>query len=222
MLLLDTEPTTTAPSRSRLGIAGWIAAGVVALIAATLAFIHFREKRQETPVARLTILPPEKTSFRFDVQPYGVPALSADGRRLVFGARSEDGNSRLWVRSLDSMTAQPLAGTEGASFFPVLVSRRPLHRVRRGRQAEENRAVWWSRGNAGQCGRSPRRKLEPAGRDPLRTNLQRPVTADSGSGRYRDAGYSARSGAQRDLASLAVVSARRPPFPLCRRRRQRE
>jgi eukaryotic-like serine/threonine-protein kinase len=118
-LLLDLELTATVSLRSRLGMAGWVAAGVVALIAAALAFIHFREKAPEAPIARFTILPPEKTSFRFDVEPNGVPALSPDGRRLVFGARSEDGSSRLWIRSLDATTAQPLTGTEGAgSSYP--------------------------------------------------------------------------------------------------------
>jgi Tol biopolymer transport system component len=34
----------------------------------------------------------------------------------VFGARSADGRVQLWVRSLNSRTAQPLAGTESARF----------------------------------------------------------------------------------------------------------
>src|SRR5947207_7420942 len=41
-------------------------------------------------------------------------ALSPDGRQIVFVA-SGDGASRLWLRPLDKTTAQPLAGTEGAS-----------------------------------------------------------------------------------------------------------
>jgi Tol biopolymer transport system component len=34
----------------------------------------------------------------------------------VFGARSADGKTPLWVRSLDALTAQPLAGTDAARF----------------------------------------------------------------------------------------------------------
>ena len=40
-------------------------------------------------------------------------ALSPDGRQIVFSA-SSDGASHLWLRSLATTTAQPLAGTEGA------------------------------------------------------------------------------------------------------------
>jgi Tol biopolymer transport system component len=42
-------------------------------------------------------------------------AISPDGRRLVFAASSE-GKSQLWVRTLDSVAAQPLAGTDEARY----------------------------------------------------------------------------------------------------------
>jgi hypothetical protein len=42
-------------------------------------------------------------------------ALAPDGRQIVFVA-SGDGASRLWLRSLATTTAQPLAGTEGATY----------------------------------------------------------------------------------------------------------
>ena len=41
--------------------------------------------------------------------------ISPDGRRLVFSA-SNEGKSQLWVRPLDSLAAQPLPGTDGASY----------------------------------------------------------------------------------------------------------
>ena len=59
------------------------------------------------PETRLEIVTPatdQPTSF----------ALSPDGRQIVFVA-SGDGASRLWLRSLATTTAQPLAGTEGAT-----------------------------------------------------------------------------------------------------------
>ncbi len=93
-------------------------AGVAALGAAVLApiaLIHLREVPPETSVIRATILPPDNTTFDF-AQGLGLPALSPDGRRIVFGARTADGATPLWVRSLDALTAQPLAGTDGATF----------------------------------------------------------------------------------------------------------
>ncbi len=43
-------------------------------------------------------------------------AVSPDGRRLAFVAAKRRGESQLWVRPLDRTEAQPLPGTEGASF----------------------------------------------------------------------------------------------------------
>src|SRR4030095_14432964 len=43
--------------------------------------------------------------------------LSPDGKWLVFAATSADGpNQQLWLRSMDSLTIQPLAGTNGATY----------------------------------------------------------------------------------------------------------
>jgi hypothetical protein len=93
----------------------WAAALALAVALAVLAFIHFREAQPETPVLRTTILAPDKTSFEFQTN-HGPIAVSPDGRRLVFAATSSDGKSQLWIRPLDSLAAQPLLGTEGASF----------------------------------------------------------------------------------------------------------
>lgn len=50
---------------------------------------------------------------------FGNLALSPDGTRIVFAAKAKDGKQQLWVRRLDSSTAQPLPGTEntGAAFW---------------------------------------------------------------------------------------------------------
>ena len=69
---------------------------------------HLRETPPVPPETRVEIVTPatdQPTSF----------ALSPDGRQIVFVA-SGDGASRLWLRSLATTTAQPLAGTEGARY----------------------------------------------------------------------------------------------------------
>jgi Tol biopolymer transport system component len=48
--------------------------------------------------------------------PSGRFTLSPDGRRLAIVATDASGRTMLWVRPLDTPVAQPLAGTEGASF----------------------------------------------------------------------------------------------------------
>jgi eukaryotic-like serine/threonine-protein kinase len=113
-LLLDDAAPAASASRPRLGKAAWAVSGVAVLAAAVLAFIHFREQPLEIPVIRSTILPPQNTSVDF-TPGVGLLSLSPDGRRIVFGART-DGKTPLWVRSLDGLTAQPLAGTDGATF----------------------------------------------------------------------------------------------------------
>jgi serine/threonine protein kinase len=60
---------------------------------------------------RVSILPPEQHSF----DPMSV-ALSPDGTKLAFVATVAGLSPQLWVRSLDSTAAQPLAGTDDAGF----------------------------------------------------------------------------------------------------------
>ena len=104
-----TASATAAASRGRLA---WIAARAVAaavIIALAIPAVrHLRETPRSLPETRTDIVTPATdlpTSF----------ALSPDGRQIVFVA-SGDGASRLWLRSLATTTAQPLAGTEGATF----------------------------------------------------------------------------------------------------------
>jgi len=111
--LLDTEVTAAIPIQSRFSRAGWAVAGVFALITAALGFIHFIEQPPEPPLIRTNIDPPEGT--RFPSANWTPPAVSPDGRLVVFPAISGEGKSMLWLRPLDSLTAQPLAGTEDGS-----------------------------------------------------------------------------------------------------------
>jgi Tol biopolymer transport system component/predicted Ser/Thr protein kinase len=104
---MEGESASSARSRSRFGNAGWIvAAGVFALIAVALGVLYFRAATITAPETRTDIVTPATNS------PASF-ALSPDGRKIAYVATG-DGASRLWVRSLDSTSAQPLPGTEGA------------------------------------------------------------------------------------------------------------
>lgn len=60
-----------------------------------------------------TILPPDGWSV-IGLNPPTRLAISPDGRLLAFVARGPDLRTQLWVRRIDSPTAQTLGGTEGA------------------------------------------------------------------------------------------------------------
>jgi len=90
-----------------------MAAGVLGIALAAVGFVHFRGKPAETPVTRLTMNAPENVRFLGgDGSP---PTISPDGRQVVFEGVSAGGKRALWLRPLDSPSAQPLAGTEGGA-----------------------------------------------------------------------------------------------------------
>jgi Tol biopolymer transport system component len=113
-------PASLAAGEAATKAARWmrLISGVAVLFVlatALLAFLYFRQRG--SPVAaqavRFEVPLPEKTSFTG-----GAPSLSPDGRNLAFIATGADGQSRLWVRSLESVGARTLEGTEGATGWP--------------------------------------------------------------------------------------------------------
>jgi len=107
------EATPASATTVRLQFVPWAIAGVLGLALVTFGVIHFRERPLEAPLLRSTILPPERTVFTNRFSP---GATSADGGRIAFSATSEDGTNQLWIRSLNSLAAQPLAGTQGGRY----------------------------------------------------------------------------------------------------------
>jgi Tol biopolymer transport system component len=112
--LLDDAHAPTAPGRSRLGVAGWVAAAVFALIAAALGFVHFREKPPVKEMVRFDISAPANATFVGNDS----ASVSPDGRKIAFVATSADRKPAIWVRSLDSEEARALAGTEDVTDTP--------------------------------------------------------------------------------------------------------
>jgi Tol biopolymer transport system component len=113
--LEDASLTPEPAGKTQLRMQPWIAFALVALTAGALAAVavpvvsYLRATAPPAPPeTRLEIVTPatdRPKSF----------ALSPDGRQIVYVAQG-DGASRLWLRSLATTTAQPLAGTEGASY----------------------------------------------------------------------------------------------------------
>jgi Tol biopolymer transport system component len=109
LLLAEEAPASSAPSRSRFGKAGWMAAGAFAVLAAVLAFLYFRQKPPEPAASmRFQIAPPANANLGTQM------SISPDGRMLAFNA-----GGMIWVRPLDSLESRSLPGTEnnGQPFF---------------------------------------------------------------------------------------------------------
>jgi eukaryotic-like serine/threonine-protein kinase len=91
---------------------GWTLVAVLSLsVLVLLAISRQRGPTSAAPV-RFLIYPPENSYINVE----GRAAVSPDGRHLTFVAPDSNGKDVLWVRSLDSLAARPLAGTEGALF----------------------------------------------------------------------------------------------------------
>jgi serine/threonine protein kinase/Tol biopolymer transport system component len=94
----------------------WAVAAVAVLIAVISTGAYVRLASRPSAVMKSSILPPAGASFVAVVPSSGPAVISPDGTRLAFTARDEKGKVLLYVRSLSSMTAKPLAGTEDATY----------------------------------------------------------------------------------------------------------
>jgi serine/threonine protein kinase/Tol biopolymer transport system component len=126
------EALTTPTSAEQVAVQGksplrsirvaWSVAALVSL--ALLVVVVFgaleslRRPPEETQAVRFSVSPPDMWTFsQTSVQGTGAPnplAVSPDGHRVAFLATNADGKHLLWVRSLDALAAQALAGTDGA------------------------------------------------------------------------------------------------------------
>src|SRR5262249_21744786 len=87
----------------------WTVAAVCILAAIGLAATWMLRPTTPRRMMRVSIIAPEGNYFR----PTDL-ALSPAGTKLPFAASASKGKTQLWVRSLDSESAQPLTGTDGA------------------------------------------------------------------------------------------------------------
>jgi serine/threonine protein kinase len=92
-----------------------VALGVLGLGAAA----YFHRAPQDTRALRFFVSLPDKAGLAGSATvtsgQTGSLAVSPDGRWVAFVAGSAEGKYLLWVRSLDALAAQTLAGTDGAS-----------------------------------------------------------------------------------------------------------
>ena len=99
--------------RAALGMAA--VAALVTGAATALVVLRDRGSAKAPQVVRAFIPPPEKVGFRhIGGGNVGPMAISPDGRMVAFCGQAADGVQSLYVRALDSVTPELLAGTVGA------------------------------------------------------------------------------------------------------------
>ena len=87
----------------------WLSACAVLLVAtAVLAWAYLSRSQTTAHSVRLALANPDKATLPARI------TVSPDGLRVVFIATNADGKRMLWVRPLESLTAQTLTGTDGA------------------------------------------------------------------------------------------------------------
>ena len=112
----DAAPSPQTASTKKWGLPA-AAVGIVVLAAfALVAWAPWRNRTntdQAGPVNQVVSLEVgESETMRFFYG--GAMAVSPDGRWMVFPAVAQDGISRYWLRSLETVEARPLPGTETA------------------------------------------------------------------------------------------------------------
>jgi len=102
-----------APPRTRLQRFAVPLAAVALLVCAgmlPMVLSHLREASPVVEPVRFSLAPPDGFEMGDSL------AISPDGRHVAFIARSQKGERSLWLRSLDSLAARSLAGTEEAEW----------------------------------------------------------------------------------------------------------
>jgi len=110
------EPLRPAAPQSTIVLRAWQAIAVLGLLAALGVGTAWYRSRPAPTVARFLVTAPEKTSFANGGRPGATAAISPDGSKLAFTARDASGKTLLWIRSIDSLSAQPLPGTDDAAY----------------------------------------------------------------------------------------------------------
>jgi serine/threonine protein kinase len=110
----DDRVSASATNSSRVR---FFAGAAIFLSVATIVIgiAHWSRTPEKARIVRSYIKAMPNSSFVVGAQQGGF-AISPDGLRIAYVAQNADGKALLWVRSLDSLQAQALEGTNEASF----------------------------------------------------------------------------------------------------------
>jgi eukaryotic-like serine/threonine-protein kinase len=100
-------PAPVALRRKNRERLAWSIAAFLAVLAAAATAGYVRRAPAPPRSIRFEIATPE------EILSIDTPRISPDGRYLAFNATDSSGKTRIWVRALNALSAQPLAGTDG-------------------------------------------------------------------------------------------------------------
>jgi DNA-binding winged helix-turn-helix (wHTH) protein len=123
----ETARDSTATLSTERALSAWLPASSsrrklvwslpVLVICCALLFVFARSVPvQHSAVTRSLIASPTGWEFKTTGDAAGPLVLSPDGKHVVFTAQSQKSGSMLFMRGLDSLSAEALPGTEGSSF----------------------------------------------------------------------------------------------------------
>lgn len=111
-----TIPALTPRRLGRRELIPWSLAALFFLAAVAFAIVALRSttSTKDEELSRFYIYAPENTKFSG-----ATDFISPDGRKLLFNVVGADEKGQFWIRSIDSLTARPLPGTEngGQAFW---------------------------------------------------------------------------------------------------------
>jgi eukaryotic-like serine/threonine-protein kinase len=102
-------PAPVAARRKNREKLAWGVAAAALLAAAAIGVGFVRRAPVKPRPVRFEVPTPE------EIISVDMPRISPDGRTLAFNATDSQGKTRIWVRPLAALAAQPLAGTEGTT-----------------------------------------------------------------------------------------------------------
>jgi serine/threonine protein kinase len=102
-------PAPVAARRKNREKLAWGVAAAALLAAAALGVGFWKRAPKPLRSVQFEVNTPE------EITSIDTPRISPDGRILAFNASDSSGKIRIWVRPLNSLASQPLAGTEGAT-----------------------------------------------------------------------------------------------------------
>jgi len=108
-------PAPIAERRKNRERLAWGVAGVATLVLVVGALVfgpRLLRRPAPPPLMRFSVTTLEGVTMAGDAN---ASAISPDGRKLAFLAADSSGTGRIWIRSLEALAAQPLAGTDNAS-----------------------------------------------------------------------------------------------------------